>query len=51
MTFSEFREYVPGDDVRSIAWSLTAKTGKTYIKKHDEEREMTVMLAVDISSV
>ena len=49
MTFSEFREYVPGDDVRSIAWSLTAKTGKTYIKKHDEEREMTVMLAVDVS--
>lgn len=49
MTFSEFREYVPGDDVRTIAWSLTAKTGKTYIKKHDEEREMTVILAVDVS--
>lgn len=49
MTFSEFREYVPGDDVRTIAWSLTARTGKTYIKKFDEEREMTVILAVDIS--
>lgn len=49
MTFSEFREYVPGDDVRSIAWSLTARTGKVYIKKHDEEREMTVILAVDVS--
>jgi len=49
MTFSEFREYVPGDDVRSIAWPLTARTGKVYIKKHDEEREMTVMLAVDVS--
>lgn len=49
MTFSEFREYVPGDDVRTIAWSLMARTGKTYIKKFDEEREMTVILAVDIS--
>jgi uncharacterized protein (DUF58 family) len=49
MTFSEFREYVPGDDVRSIAWPLTARTGKVYIKKHEEEREMTVMLAVDVS--
>lgn len=49
MTFSEFREYVPGDDVRTIAWSLTARTGKVFIKKHDEEREMTVMIAVDVS--
>lgn len=49
MTFSDFREYVPGDDVRTIAWPLTARTGKTYIKKFDEEREMTVMLAVDVS--
>ena len=49
MTFSEFREYVPGDDVRTIAWSLMARSGKVYIKKHDEEREMTVILAVDIS--
>jgi uncharacterized protein (DUF58 family) len=49
MTFSEFREYVPGDDVRTIAWSLMARTGKPYIKKFDEEREMTVILAVDVS--
>lgn len=49
MTFSEFREYVPGDDVRTIAWPLMARTGKVYIKKHDEEREMTVILAVDVS--
>ncbi len=49
MTFSEFREYVPGDDVRLIAWPLYARTEKVYIKKHDEEREMTVMLAVDVS--
>lgn len=49
MTFSEFREYVPGDDVRTIAWPLTARTGKTFIKKFDEEREMNVVLAVDVS--
>lgn len=49
MTFSDFREYVPGDDVRTISWPITARTGKTYIKKFDEERELTVFLAVDIS--
>lgn len=49
MTFSEFREYVPGDDVRSISWALTARAGKPYIKKYDEERELTMMLVVDIS--
>lgn len=49
MTFAEFREYVPGDDVRSISWALTARTGTTYIKKFDEERELSVILAVDIS--
>lgn len=49
MQFAEFREYVPGDDVRSISWSLTAKAGKPFIKKYEEERELTLMLAVDIS--
>lgn len=49
MTFSDFREYVPGDDVRAISWALTARTGKTHIKKFDEERELTVVLAVDVS--
>lgn len=49
MTFSEFREYVPGDDVRTISWALTARTGKVYIKKFDEERELTLMLVVDVS--
>ena len=49
MTFSDFREYVPGDDVRTISWALTARAGKPYIKKFDEERELTVFLAVDIS--
>lgn len=49
MMFSDFREYIPGDDVRSIAWSMTARTGNTYIKKYEEERELTMILAVDIS--
>jgi uncharacterized protein (DUF58 family) len=49
MTFADFREYVPGDDVRSISWALTARAGKPYIKKFDEERELTVILAVDVS--
>lgn len=49
MTFADFREYVPGDDVRSISWALTARAGKPYIKKYDEERELTVILAVDVS--
>ena len=49
MTFSDFREYVPGDDVRSIAWTLTARTGHTYIKKFEEERELVMILAVDVS--
>lgn len=50
MTFSDFREYVPGDDVRSISWPLTARTGKTHVKTFEEERELSVILAVDISA-
>lgn len=49
MTFADFREYVPGDDVRTISWPLTARTGKTFIKTFEEERELTLILAVDIS--
>lgn len=49
MTFADFREYVPGDDVRSISWPLTARTGKTYIKKYEEERELSLVIAVDVS--
>ncbi|MFN8943189.1 MAG: DUF58 domain-containing protein, partial [Pseudobdellovibrionaceae bacterium] len=41
MTFADFREYVPGDDVRTISWALTARAGKPSIKKFDEEREMS----------
>lgn len=49
MTFSDFREYVPGDDVRHIYWPLMARTNKLFIKKFDEERERTLMLVVDVS--
>ncbi len=49
LTFSDFREYVPGDDVRSISWNLTAKTGKPFVKRYEEERELTLFLAVDVS--
>jgi len=49
MTFADFREYVPGDDFRAISWQLTARTGKTYIKQFEEERELMVTLAVDVS--
>ncbi len=50
ITFSDFREYIPGDDIRSISWTLTARAEKPYIKKFDEERELTLMLGVDISA-
>lgn len=49
MTFADFREYVPGDDVRNISWPLTARTGKPYIKNYEEERELTLILAIDVS--
>ncbi|HPI41146.1 MAG TPA: DUF58 domain-containing protein [Pseudobdellovibrionaceae bacterium] len=49
MTFSDFREYVPGDDVRNISWSLMAKTDKVFIKQFEEERELVLILLVDIS--
>ncbi len=50
MEFDEVREYVPGDDIRSIDWNVTARTGAPHIKKFVEEREMTVMLVVDVSA-
>ena len=49
MAFSEVREYQPGDDVRSIDWNVTACLNKPYIKVFEEERELTVMLLVDVS--
>jgi len=50
MEFDEVREYQPGDDVKSIDWNVTARTGKPYLKRFVEERELTVMLVVDASS-
>jgi len=47
--FDEVREYVPGDDVRSIDWNVTARMGHPYIKRFSEERELTVFFLVDIS--
>ncbi len=49
MNFDEVREYVPGDDIRSIDWNVTARTGIPHIKKFTEERELTIMLMIDIS--
>jgi uncharacterized protein (DUF58 family) len=48
--FSEVRQYEPGDDVRAIDWNVTARMGVPYIKKYIEERELTVMLLVDVSA-
>ena len=50
MQFDEVREYTPGDDIRTIDWNVTARTGKPYIKRFVEEREMTVIFAVDLSA-
>jgi uncharacterized protein (DUF58 family) len=49
MEFREVREYEPGDDVRAIDWNVTARTGQPFVKLYDEERELTVILAVDLS--
>ncbi len=50
MEFSEVREYQPGDDIRTIDWNVTARYGKPFVKKFIEERELTVMLLVDMSA-
>ncbi len=50
MEFDSVREYVPGDEIRNIDWNVTARTGAPYVKKFQEERELTVILAVDISA-
>ena len=49
MAFSEVREYQPGDDVRSMDWNVTARLNTPYVKVFEEERELTVMLLVDVS--
>jgi uncharacterized protein (DUF58 family) len=50
MEFDSVREYVPGDEIRSIDWNVTARTGTPFVKKFCEERELTVLMAVDISA-
>jgi len=50
MSFSEVREYQPGDDVRTIDWNVSARLNHTYVKVYEEERELTIMLVVDVSS-
>ena len=50
MTFSEVREYYPGDDIRMIDWNVTARNNAPFIKIFEEERELTVYILVDVSS-
>ena len=50
MEFEEVREYMPGDDIRDIDWNVTARMGHPYVKLYREERELTIMLLVDVSS-
>ncbi|MFL6536570.1 MAG: DUF58 domain-containing protein [Chthoniobacterales bacterium] len=50
MNFEEVREYQPGDEIRSIDWNVTARLGTAYVKKFTEERELTVILVVDVSA-
>src|SRR6059058_807453 len=50
MDFEELREYVPGDEVRDIDWNVTFRMGRPFVKRYREERELAVVLAVDISA-
>ena len=50
MDFEELREYIPGDDVRDIDWNVTYRMGRPFVKRYREERELAVVLAVDISA-
>src|SRR5574341_2403185 len=49
MNFEEVREYMPGDEVRSIDWNVTARMNHPFVKKFVEERELTLILVVDVS--
>jgi len=49
MEFSEVREYQPGDEVRTIDWNVSARMGRPFVKRYVEERELTIMLAIDLS--
>jgi uncharacterized protein (DUF58 family) len=48
--FAEVREYLPGDDVRAIDWNVTARLGTPFVKRHHEERQLTLLLLVDVSA-
>ena len=50
IAFSEVRQYIPGDDIRLIDWNVSARMNDTYVKLFTEEREMTVLLLVDMSA-
>jgi uncharacterized protein (DUF58 family) len=50
LVFSDLREYQPGDDVKHIHWRATARSGTTYVKNYDEDRQLSVVLLVDLSS-
>src|SRR5882724_8803927 len=50
MDFEELRDYIPGDDVRDIDWNVTYRMGRPFVKRYREERELGVILAVDISA-
>jgi uncharacterized protein (DUF58 family) len=50
MDFEELREYIPGDDVRDIDWNVTYRLGRPFVKRYREERELAVVLAVDVSA-
>ena len=49
MEFAEVREYQPGDEVRTIDWNVSARMGRPFVKRYIEERELTIMLAIDVS--
>src|SRR5687768_12817903 len=48
--FAQVREYQPGDDIRTIDWNVTARSGAPYVKEFVEERDLTILLAVDLSA-
>src|SRR6266436_9518559 len=50
MDFEELREYIPGDEVRDIDWNVTFRMGRPFVKRYREERELTMVLAVDVSA-
>src|SRR5687767_3150758 len=50
MEFDEVRPYQPGDDIRTIDWNVTARTGDCFVKRFSEERELTVLFVVDVSA-